>query len=672
MKQQGAWRGATVLAAGGMLALIATATSLSAQAPPPVWLIPNGDTVTVQLSRMPADHSGFHVYRSPVGGSFERLTEEPVVPVRDPVAMLSALGEDVPRLEDVTRSATAFQMARRIQSDPVLSSVYSYVFPSVADALGLRYRDATATAGQGYRYRIVFIDAAGAETEEVFEAEIGVQQDVTPGTPGALTGDVDQDAVTVRWSYPAYAGDPQDFVVGFHVYRSDAGGAPYQRLTPSPVVRIDLATLEWVDRDVRGGGSYTYVVRAVDLTGREGSATPPLVLAPENPRPPSPPAPVAALPDEGLVRVVWRVPAELDVVGYRVERSTGLDEPYVTLNDALIEVEEPTWTDASVSGGTQYFYRVYAVDGIGRESQPSNPVAAIPFDNRPPSAPGEVSVTVQDRTLDVRWQSPEEPGVLGYHVYRGETEATLVRLTSEPIPEPAYRDGGFAGEGLVPGARYLVRVTALDSLMNESQPAEAEVLVPDDVAPGAPTGLAVENATGRDLLLRWSAAPDLDVAHYVVSRGSGPDGALVPRDTVPAEGRLLHRDVTVEPGLTYRYTVVAVDRAGNVGDAAEVVADFGDRTPPPSPGFVEARVGAAGVEVRWERVAAADLMGYRVYRALSPTGVLELVSPLVPAGAELVFTDAGGAAEHFYRIVAVDTSGNESEPTAPVRAGGGR
>ena len=39
MKQQGAWRGATVLAVG-VLALIATATSLSAQAtPPPVWLI---------------------------------------------------------------------------------------------------------------------------------------------------------------------------------------------------------------------------------------------------------------------------------------------------------------------------------------------------------------------------------------------------------------------------------------------------------------------------------------------------------------------------------------------------------------------------------------------------------------------------------------------------------
>lgn len=640
-----------------------------AQTPPSVWLMAHGDTVTVQLPQVPLEFHGFHVYRGPVGGPVTRMTEEPVVPLRDPVLMLSALGEDAAVLEDATRSTNAIQMTRRIQSDPITAAAYSFLFPSVAEVLGRRYRDTSVEVGARYRYDVVLLDASGSETDEVLTGEVEVR-DVRPGTPEALGADVEESHITLRWSYREYAGVTDDFVTGFHVYRAPANDSLYQRLTDMPVARDDRAAPEWLDRDVRSGQTYAYVVRAVDLIGREGPASPPLTVSPVNPRPPLPPEAVVTLPGEGRVEVLWRVPPELAVAGYHIERALGLDEPYARLNDAVISLDEPSWLDENVLGGVQYFYRVVAVDGDGRESAPSNPIAAVPFDNEPPPPPVDVTATVEARRLQVRWQPPEDPEVMGYHVYRGEDASTLVRLTSEPMAGTEFLDVGFGEDGLVPGQTYLVRVSALDSLLNESAPAEVEVAVPDDVAPGAPTGLSVTNPVGRDLQLRWNAAPDLDVTHYRLARAEPGSVSFATLDSLAVGDRLEYRDGDVEPGARYRYRVWAVDGAGNQGEPAEVEAAFADGTPPPVPTFVEAALTPEGVEIRWDRVAATDTRGYRVYRATRPTGVLTPVSPVIAVGSELRFVDESGSAQDYYRVVAIDTSGNESDPTPPVQPGG--
>ncbi|MEO1480284.1 MAG: TolB protein, partial [Bacteroidota bacterium] len=68
----------------------------------------------------------------------------------------------------------------------------------------------------------------------------------------------------------------------------------------------------------------------------------------------------------------------------------------------------------------------------------------------------------------------------------------------------------------------------------------------------------------------------------------------------------------------------------------------------------------------WEPVPAADLMGYRVERATTPSGVYAPAHQgLVP---ESMWTDPAGAVGQWYRVVAVDTSGNESRPSTAVQA----
>jgi TolB protein len=78
----------------------------------------------------------------------------------------------------------------------------------------------------------------------------------------------------------------------------------------------------------------------------------------------------------------------------------------------------------------------------------------------------------------------------------------------------------------------------------------------------------------------------------------------------------------------------------------------------------------AAIDLTWEAVDADDLDGYNVYRSTSSIG--EDVSGLDPRNgsplAETSFTDNGAenGTTYHYVVTAVDTDGNESEPSSEI------
>jgi fibronectin type 3 domain-containing protein len=563
--------------------------------------------------------------------------------------------------------------------------VSSILFRNVAVVLGRLYADTTVSPGAAYEYRITFLDELGDETSTILSARVTVT-DRRPAPPTAAIAAPGNAEAKLSWRYTSPYSPAEDFVLGFRIEKA-VGEGEFQPLGQIPHLRTNEEVQEFVDPNVDNGQSYRYRVRAVDLAGRMSEPSVTMTVEPFDDRAPLAPQNLATEAGDGRVRLAWRISPEVNVTGYFVERSTGLDQPYTRLAEEPVPALSPSWVDQTARGGVQYFYRIVAVNDRGLESKPSNPIAAVPFDQTPPEPPKGLTATVVDRRLELRWEPSTSDDLRGYHIYRGEGSGLAVRLTESPLPGTGYTDLGFDGGGLKPGGRYTIRVAAVDHSFNESTSIETMVEVPDDEPPAAPSALELRNVEGRLVEISWSSAGSLDIDHYRViretvmasagARAGEPVGAGAPTGpasdleigAVPASGRLRLRDEAVSTGTEYRYRVVAIDHAGNIGEPAVATLHFKRLAAPPATRRVVAKLVADGVALNWERVIDDELAGYRVYRATIPTGVYEPISELIPHDRAREFIDHGGGPGHYYQVRAVDQSGNESRPSTPTRAG---
>ena len=135
-----------------------------------------------------------------------------------------------------------------------------------------------------------------------------------------------------------------------------------------------------------------------------------------------------------------------------------------------------------------------------------------------------------------------------------------VPLTPQPIP---------VTEHVIPtvsfGVEQCFEVRSVDLI------AGAQVLGPasppacitpkDTFVPAPPRSLAVIAGSGVINLI-WDANSERDLAGYLVLRGPAPGDTLQPITQEPVAAAT-YRDETVQPGVRYVYSVVAVDRAGN-------------------------------------------------------------------------------------------------------------
>jgi len=191
------------------------------------------------------------------------------------------------------------------------------------------------------------------------------------------------------------------------------------------------------------------------------------------------------------------------------------------------------------------------------ESEP--PTTGAKGETAPAGAKGEAAPAKETET------APEGPRTSGFFVYR--------RLGSAPydaplVEEPLERRG--TTDTLAPvgtTACYVVRAVASTQPLVESSPSnEACAEVRDIAPPAAPAGLAVLPREGG-LEILWSPSPEADLAGYRVYRAA-PDGAPERIAEVGAS-RASWLDESAARGVAYRYTVTAVDQAGNESERTE-------------------------------------------------------------------------------------------------------
>ena len=200
---------------------------------------------------------------------------------------------------------------------------------------------------------------------------------------------------------------------------------------------------------------------------------------------------------------------------------------------------------------------------VGRlRSERSSPTAFAPI---PPPAPlADLELTPSSSGVSLRWSVPEdETDIEGYHVYR--------RLAQSPeFDQPLVMVGPGVGEYQDRSARFgnryaysVATVKTLRPLVESTLSDQQTVNHIDVFPPPAPTALVALAEVGRVRLL-WNAGRGRDTVGYLVfaRRGDGEAEQLTAEPITASE--FVHEDAS--SGVTYVYTVLAVDSAGNQSD----------------------------------------------------------------------------------------------------------
>jgi len=202
--------------------------------------------------------------------------------------------------------------------------------------------------------------------------------------------------------------------------------------------------------------------------------------------------------------------------------------------------------------------RHYVAAGYaGRRRGAETAMVSVPLSRAVPAS-GPLAFTNDETTLKLTWQAPAAG--LAFRVYEvasGTGAATL--LNAQPItatelttPVAFGRERCFAIRTLQVSGRV-----TLEGGLSEPQC----VTSADTYAPAAPTKL-VATPTDGGVELLWSESLSADVAGYLVLRGDNPNAILQQLSREPVT-EAKFRDTTARSGVTYTYSVIAVDKSGN-------------------------------------------------------------------------------------------------------------
>jgi hypothetical protein len=249
-----------------------------------------------------------------------------------------------------------------------------------------------------------------------------------------------------------------------------------------------------------------------------------------------------------------------------------------------------------------------------------------------------------------------------------------------------------------PGATIVYRVRTRASKKRASLDSNAVAVrvfpVPERAAP------IQSKVTETSIDLRWpavagsSGGDPITLSEYHVYRGE-----LDPRAHDSATKDVLHekwiaplallahpdtpeyRDTQFDFGKIYVYIVRSVTIAeGNPlesSDSDPLEVTPVDTFPPATPqgvvaAFIEnpnaGSTPAVEVDLSWSINAEPDLAGYRVYRSEQQDDKAQLVTPDLLLSPAYRDTSVSGGHPFWYRVTAVDRSGNESAPSPPVAA----
>lgn len=608
------------------------------------------------------------VYEEMSGGvdsQFGLVTSTPVSPVVDPKEAAKIIGGDPKIVFDALGAQSLKTFVESYIKNPAKYEAEVNYSPDVNLILGRLFVDRDVKEGARYAYKVVLLDAMGKEIQTLGPVET-INTSIPIKAPADLTSSVTASGVKLAWLQP----EESCGVIGWDVFRAESRGDEFTKI--SPMLRPVMGNATFIDSTAKDGMNYKYKVAAINRAGQSSEASniaeAGLTTRNNSPAPQAPAIEIAA----NEIKTSW-TPGDISGGEFiNIYIGENITEPFKKLNESPVPVSEGVYVDVTPKKtAVTYYYRLAVVSADGIEGAKSSAVPARIQDKQPPSQPQGLALSKNEDGLSfLKWEAVGDSDVMGYYIYRGQSEKDIKRISNEVIRESEYFIP-LAGAG-VSGVQYY-SVSAVDKDLNESNNSEViEYVIADNISPEKPTGLSATSGEGP-VQLSWQPNFERDVDIYRVYRKELPDGEAAAIADIPSIEENLYIDEEVTSGIEYEYKITAIDTSENESEPSTPVSILPkDSTPPSVPQDFAVTVSENAAMMTWKKSPEADISGYRLLRSEAETGNFTAIkdAAMLPESDESYADDTvSQGKQYWYRIQAVDTSGNEStrsEPQGPV------
>ncbi len=369
--------------------------------------------------------------------------------------------------------------------------------------------------------------------------------DIPPNAPSGLTAQVASGTgIVLRWV------DNSSNEIGFEIERAIGASSSF---IPLDIVLAD--TTSYTDTQIKSGVTYRYRVLAFNTAGE--SPTFSNVATATTFQPPATPANLRATAISlNQIDLEWEDRSSNED-NFVIERATNFQSGFVGIATVAANIE--SYTDNTVAGNTQYFYRIRAVSNTQGVSGFSN-VAGAQTANIP-IAPTSLDITnVTSNEISLIWtdnSSNEE----GFSIERSNILEDLGDLFIE-VAQVSADVTTYTDTGLVANQLYRYRVRSFNEEASPYSNTISVITFPVDTIPppNQPTELVGEPVSDSEISLRWednSTSEDI----FIIERSISANGEFFEIGEV-LEDVTSFQDTDLDPNQRYFYRVAASNEGG--------------------------------------------------------------------------------------------------------------
>ena len=491
---------------------------------------------TTYSYRVRATNAGGDSGNSNVGSA----TTLPNPPAAPSTLTATALTQTTIRLDWVDNSSNenGFKVERSLNGS-------TFVLVTTTGANEITFTDSGLTANTTYFYRVRGTNAGGDSAPSNLVSATTLPN--PPSAPTALTGQLQvltnpySLQVNLAWT------DTSNNETGFKIERSTDG------LTYGQITVVAAGSQSYADTTVTPDGTFSYRVVATNTGGDSATSnvvtvnTPP--AAPSNAR-------LSGITNNS-VQLFWNDNSSKET-NFLIQRS--LDGTNFT-DLRQVSANVLTLTDTGLTGGTKYYYRVYAINSSG-SSASSNITSGITLPD-PPAAPSDLTAAaVSQSTITLNW-TDTSANEDGFKIERSIDATSYSQIATVGAGVTTYDD-----TPLNIGTRYWYRVRSFNTGGDSATYSNVADATTYPAAPNGPTGLVVTVVSSSSLSLRWNDnSTNEDTFHIERAKDSSfttLDKVIIVSGGVSSTATYTDSD-SLSPNKTYYYRLTAVNLGGASG-----------------------------------------------------------------------------------------------------------